>query len=312
MYKAPHYIAQFFSDMKGIEKYFRFCFCYSIVIFSFCAILGTVYANTPFKHPVETIRVTSLFGESRGDHFHTGIDYASIQPIKPIGNGKVIFYRDKSINPHLLPLGTGNGVVIEHKNGIRSHYHHLEDLSIRDQIQEVSTNTTLGIIGNTGFSLGAHLHLDLEAPKEEKILNPVNFLPRLSDNNSPQIVSMLTKINKKIYRIKKKSSLNYQGELEIFTVSWDKFTPNGRRVNPKTIEMRIDNQKKYILDFNMMSIEEGRLVLKSGQTFEETYGLDFNYRLGSFFPSKRNHKFTIVTKDNANYQTAREFSINFR
>ena len=48
-----------------------------------------------YQFPVKNLRITSVFGESRGDHFHTGIDFGTKQNIYPIEKGEMIFIRDK-------------------------------------------------------------------------------------------------------------------------------------------------------------------------------------------------------------------------
>jgi murein DD-endopeptidase MepM/ murein hydrolase activator NlpD len=53
----------------------------------------------------------------------------------------------------------GNYVVIEHAHGERSLYCHLQDGTMAvTRGQKVKTGACIGAVGNTGWSLGPHLH----------------------------------------------------------------------------------------------------------------------------------------------------------
>ena len=77
--------------------------------------------NISFQWPVENVRVTSTFGESRGDHFHDGIDLISTKNnIHPVLEGDIVFLWDRSIFPTESYPGSGNYKVLKHKNGYYS------------------------------------------------------------------------------------------------------------------------------------------------------------------------------------------------
>ena len=48
----------------------------------------------------DDIRVTSTFGEFRGDHFHNGVDFGgSDKEITPAKDGEIVFYFDQATDP---------------------------------------------------------------------------------------------------------------------------------------------------------------------------------------------------------------------
>lgn len=62
-------------------------------------------------------------------------------------------------------MGYGNYVMIEHRDRLVTLYAHLEKVQVKEG-QKVAKGTVLGFMGNTGVSLGAHLHFELRAYKE--------------------------------------------------------------------------------------------------------------------------------------------------
>lgn len=287
-----------------------------LVIFSLIIFSISIFAQ--YRHPVGNIRMTSLFGESREDHFHTGIDYATRQPVLAIEEGFVVFSRDTSKNPKLLELGTGNAIVLQHPDNLRSYYLHLENNSITEK-ERVENGEEIAIMGNTGSSYGHHLHIDIEEPKENRILNPLAVLPNMPDDNPPYIISMFAQINEKLYRIRKQSKFRYSGPMELVVISWDgrmnqkyqRNPLNALRANPYRIELWVDDELFKVLDFKHLHYQDNDIVLASGQRFDEVYGYDFNYRMATFSPSKNLHRFRVVSIDKNNNYSEASYTISF-
>lgn len=120
-------------------------------------------------------RITSGFGGRAGpitpmgigSTNHRGMDL-SLQPneagypVEASAGGKVTYAGPKD--------GYGNLVEIEHPDGMRTRYGHLQDignLAIGDQ---VARGTPVGMVGNTGRSRGPHLHFETR----DALGNPVD------------------------------------------------------------------------------------------------------------------------------------------
>jgi murein DD-endopeptidase MepM/ murein hydrolase activator NlpD len=123
------------------------------------ALREVMYA-LPTNMPVANYSVSSDFGIRRHPitgmtHFHTGLDLLSetgddkVHPVKP---GVVVLAQ-----PHPQ---YGNMVVIRHTNGVESLYGHLANIGVKVG-DKVTTESVLGMIGNTGSSTGKHLHLEI-------------------------------------------------------------------------------------------------------------------------------------------------------
>ena len=104
------------------------------------------------------IRITSTFGEFRTDHFHNGVDFGgSKMEIYPMADGEIVHYFDIAEDPTRQLYGVGNTVIIEHPNGIRSYYYHIEDGTIEKSFAKVTERDIIALTGNSGRSGGAHL-----------------------------------------------------------------------------------------------------------------------------------------------------------
>ena len=118
--------------------------------------------------PFETDRVklTSPYGERvlNGEkNFHSGYDLVGIgsKNVTAAEGGTVVRARiitDKSN----LTWQWGNYVCIKTASGQYHYYCHLDSRTVREG-QTVRAGEKLGVMGNTGYSFGAHLHFEVRA-----------------------------------------------------------------------------------------------------------------------------------------------------
>jgi murein DD-endopeptidase MepM/ murein hydrolase activator NlpD len=114
-----------------------------------------------FNYPVDEPCLASPFGNRRsynnGSYFyyHTGQDFtvcAQNLNIYSVANGKVIFTGPLDIK--------GNFTLIDHGWGVYTAYAHQSEVFI-EQGQFVESGQLIGQIGNTGRSVGPHLHFEV-------------------------------------------------------------------------------------------------------------------------------------------------------
>lgn len=107
-----------------------------------------------FIFPVEG-RVTSRFGFDGGDRgMHNGVDIAASSGtavVAPV-NGKIASVGEDDIR--------GKYITVRHADGIETHYFHLSEITVEPGTT-VKTGDTLGEVGSTGRSNGAHLHFEI-------------------------------------------------------------------------------------------------------------------------------------------------------
>jgi len=174
--------------------------------FFFLLILFLILSQLSFRWPVEEKLVTSTFGESRGDHFHDGMDLIGPKgDVYPIDSGRLLFFWDKNIFPFENYPGGGNYKVIKHNSNLTSIYMHLQDNLWPDQIY--TPMKKLGSIGNTGHSFGPHLHFSILDLAQKVSINPFKILPDYEDKKEPQISNIYFRIKDNYIFIKNNSLL---------------------------------------------------------------------------------------------------------
>lgn len=150
---------------------------------------GTAAAEKPKSRwlwPLESAkaRVSSFFGALRGRRAHGGVDISTPigTPVKATDSGVVV----ASTNRYLGDRKYGEVVVIEHLNGFKSLYAHLNtrDVKVGD---EVKAGQSIGQSGQTGHSTGPHLHL--EAFYNGARTDPGHLLAGLEDAALPSALS---------------------------------------------------------------------------------------------------------------------------
>ena len=121
-------------------------------------------SNEKLVFPLDEYRVTSGFGNRRAptkgaSTNHNGVDLGVPvnTPVKAPMVGKVVkaWFDEKN--------GGGNSMVIEHPDGTRTGYAHLNKF-VASQGDIVNPGDVIALSGNTGRSTGPHLHLTVRNP----------------------------------------------------------------------------------------------------------------------------------------------------
>ena len=127
---------------------------------------GELYWPVPGHH-----RITSPFGYRihpilKYRKLHTGVDIGAPNgtPVVSAASGTVIASRFMS--------GYGNCIMIDH-GGKVTVYGHLSSRAVSAG-QSVSAGQTIGYVGSTGMSTGAHLHFEVRV--NGAVQNPLNYL----------------------------------------------------------------------------------------------------------------------------------------
>jgi len=118
-------------------------------------------------------RVTSEFGEVRITGIHRGIDIANVAgtSIKAAANGTVIAAGTSGNYGKRIMIYHGTD---EKGNTYVTVYAHLSEFKVRVG-DNVSQGDLIGLMGNTGYSTGSHLHYEVIVTGTK--VNPRNFLP---------------------------------------------------------------------------------------------------------------------------------------
>lgn len=183
---------------------------------------GGNYPDWNFRFPldIETM-VSGSFGELRGNHFHSGVDFTTQGktgfPVYSIEDGYVSRIA-------VSPTGFGKALYIAHPNGYTSVYAHLESFSstiekvvldfqysqesfqINEYLQPGELNVKKGeliaLSGNSGGSSGPHLHFEIRETSQQKPLNVHRFGLSIMDDKPPHIQSV------SIYPLSENATIN--------------------------------------------------------------------------------------------------------
>ena len=170
----------------------------------------TKYPTNYFSNPLEIpLILNGNFGESRSNHFHSGIDIKT-----QLKEGLKVFSVAKG-NISRIKIahgGFGKAIYVSHPNGYTTVYAHLKkfnnsieefvkkiqykkqsyevDLYLNTSDLKVFNNEIIGFSGNTGSSSGPHLHFETRKTVNQKALNPLLFGIEIKDTRRPVVNSL--------------------------------------------------------------------------------------------------------------------------
>jgi murein DD-endopeptidase MepM/ murein hydrolase activator NlpD len=123
------------------------------------------------RYPLEFSRVSSGFGMRHhpirgGWRAHKGIDYAA-----PTGT-RVRAVADAVVEYAGIKGGYGNVVILRHNGQYSTVYGHLSRIMVRRGAR-VAQNDTIGLVGQTGWATGPHLHYEFRIAGQAR--NPLTI-----------------------------------------------------------------------------------------------------------------------------------------
>lgn len=164
--------------------------------------------GAPFDFP---LYLSGNFGELRSNHFHGGLDFKTQgvvgKPLLAIADG----YISKVT---VTPGGYGNALYLTHDNGYTSVHGHLDrfqpeiaELVRKKQYAEQAFAVTLefgpdefrfrqgevvAYAGNTGYSFGPHLHMEIRKTATNEPIDPLQFYKdKITDNIAPRATRIM-------------------------------------------------------------------------------------------------------------------------
>lgn len=124
---------------------------------------GVAFLNRPTRGGF----TTSDYG-ARWESFHKGMDIAG-----NIGDDVMVAIDGEVTYSQYNDGGYGNLIMVTHVDNMVTYYAHLDQMyvSVGDK---VTKGDVIGVVGNTGFSTGPHLHFELRVDGEP--VNPAEYL----------------------------------------------------------------------------------------------------------------------------------------
>jgi len=135
--------------------------------------------DTKWGMPCKYSYVSSRFGDREdpiygGEDYHRGIDLAAPRGTRIYASraGEVVYAGWDS-------SGGGNYVSIDHGDGYKTQYLHMESISVKEG-QTVKKGQLIGYVGTTGASTGYHLHFAVRKWNEKTgswdYIDPAQFI----------------------------------------------------------------------------------------------------------------------------------------
>lgn len=210
-----------------------------------------IYPKGYFINPLDIpASLAGNFGELRPNHYHMGLDFKTNRienlPVYASADGYVARIK-------VEPFGYGKAVYINHPNGLTTVYAHLNTFfpELEEYVKEqqykleswnvyltfperkfpVKKGQIIARSGNTGGSMGPHLHFEIRNTASDTNLNPILFGFPIKDNIAPVIQRLaIYNRNKSTYEQSphmvalKKTPEGYTSVPSIITVSSDKIS----------------------------------------------------------------------------------------
>lgn len=258
------------------------------------------YPLVDFRSPldIKPPALSGSFGEIRGNHFHSGLDYRTNQregyPVYAIADGYVSRIRVQN-------SGFGLAVYLNHPNGYTSVYGHLQRFNPKisahmesrqyaaqtfeldefpaSNIIPVRKGDVIGYSGNRGSSGGPHLHFEIRDTKTELTINPQLFGLTIPDNIPPVITSMYVyKLNHKPfneftqkqyyqvtgaqgkYRLNAGSTLSLGGEIGFGISVTDRHNGASGNNGVYSIQLLVDGVSVYTSALERFSFENSKAI----------------------------------------------------
>lgn len=239
-----------------------------------------VQSSVDFRYPLDVpMSLSGDYGELRGNHFHSGIDFR-------VGgvSGAPIYATERGYISRITvsPTGYGNALYITHPNGYVSVYGHLQkyaehlqkylvgkqyekesfriELDFGPEDFPVEKGELVAYAGNTGSSGGPHLHFEI---RNEKNL-PLSVLER-------DYVSAVDNMDPVLNRVDFYGYVNVFGAPRTFRVIRPRDANEAIKV-PKYFYVAIDAIDKMEGTHAKLAVNEYKVYLDSELVYHLTIG----------------------------------------
>jgi hypothetical protein len=253
-----------------------------------------------FGPPVEFNKsISGTFGELRPGHFHAGIDIrtggVTGKPLLAIADGYVS-------RVAVGPGGYGKALYIAHPNGYTSVYAHCKtfydeldawvkseqyrlrsfqvNLFPEPHLFEVKKGQIIALSGNSGSSMGPHLHFEIRKTTGQIPVNPMHFGFTIKDFIRPVInrmkiypfdkISFINNANKALepelagwgpnYRIASGDTISLSGRFYFGVNTWDQLNDSNNKNGVYSVELFIDSTLVYSHQMDEFSFAETRYI----------------------------------------------------
>lgn len=256
------------------------------------------YPITDFRQPLDISppALAGSFGEIRGNHFHSGIDFRTNQregyPVYAVADGYISRLRVQN-------SGFGQALYINHPNGFTTVYGHLQRFAPKIativknleyekksfEIDEFPDATLIPVhkgeiiawSGNRGSSGGPHLHFEIRDTRTEETINPQFFGIIIPDNIPPVLHGLYVyRLNGKTFNentpkqaigisgangnYKTTAPISLTGEVGFGIVVTDRHNGLSGTNGVYSIQLELDGKKIYTSALERFAFEDSKAI----------------------------------------------------
>ena len=265
--------------------------------------------------PVGRAVLTATFGEDRTDHFHNGIDIGGgEQDVQPFLPGELVFRYEENSDYTSLPRGVGSFVVVHHADDIETVYCHLKRGTIDPRRTTYGARDRIGVMGDTGYSEGTHLHFIVRDEQSASYVNPLSLLPAIADAQAPVIRRVALAIGDQV-RTLAPGAIVPSGRGTVLAEIYDpradvKFL---WPMAPYGVRLSVDGKEIARVSFDALQVVEGRMVLRGTRlASRDVYAADGMMRCGEVDLRPGTSHLLLTVRDFAGNETSRELPFTVR
>ena len=243
-----------------------------------------------FRPPMDhAITFAGNFGEIRANHYHGGLDFKTGG-----AEGKVVrSVADGYISRVQVNSGSGYVITVVHE-GYTSVYRHLsrfvepiasraEQMQYDNQSWElewhpekdeypVKAGQQIGWSGNTGYSMGPHLHLDIFDNETDEYVDPLPFfITRVNDHTPPRADGLMLfpqagqgvvdgQQTSQVYPLKPQKPVKAWGLIGVGIKAYDYMEAVTNKYGVKHVVLTVDGDSVFESDLSRFAYEENRYI----------------------------------------------------
>ena len=265
--------------------------------------------------PVRKVVLTATFGEDRTDHFHNGIDLGGgEQDVLAVLPGELVFRYDENADYTSMPRGVGSFVALHHGDDILSIYCHLKRGSLGPARAVSRASERVGVMGDTGYSEGTHLHFIVLDEESASFVNPLALLPPLADGQRPVIRRVALATGDRVRELEQ-GVVVPPGRTTVLAEIAD---PRGDvkffwPMAPHSVRLALDGKEIAGLSFDALHVVDGRMVLRGTRlSAADLYTADGLLRCGSVDLLSGTSHLLLAAQDFAGNEVTRDIVFTVR
>ncbi len=241
----------------------------------------------PFDFP---LAFAGNFGEIRSNHFHGGLDFKTGgtigKPVRALADGYISRIRVTSGSGYMLDViyYNGYGTINRHLSAFVGEIaKRVEDLQYKSESWEIDiklqsneypvrAGQIIAYSGNTGYSIGPHLHLDMFETKTGDFIDPMPFFVDYVKDTKPPHASGLMffpqpgkgvvngRQTKQVYPVNFRQPVTAWGLMGVGIRAYDYMDGVGNHYGVRTVILEVDGKEVFRSITDRFAQSETRMI----------------------------------------------------